>query len=398
MRLRNAASNADLAEALFSLAEMEAPGERRIAYLKAGYTIFDAENSAHTTALDQAPPWLRPLLSQLIECSGPDALHAAVQRLSDGGMPRRRKTREHYLARTEVRAAITQADPDLNPQRMRGAFHWHTTDSDGKAALETMARACRRRGTAWAVVTDHSRGLEVASGLDSEGVRLQRRRVDRWNQRHGDDLRLFQGLEVEILEDGAIDIPHAERQELECVVAAVHRHFDPDRDQTERLLRAVSTPDVHVLAHPRARHFHNRPGLRARWERVFTTCAENDVAVEINGFPRRQDLDWNLAHLASECGCTFILASDAHAPRHLEFDAYACAIAGRAALLPSSILNTKRAEVFQDWLARISHHLLNAPVLESVYSFDGVIDTVRHKDPPGNQRRHRRLQELDSDS
>ncbi len=350
MPLRDRACNGDLAEALFSLAEMEAPGDRRIAYLKAGYTVIDAEGPARKAVLDTAPPWLKPLLSQLMECSGPDALEAATQRLSDGGSPRRRGTRENYLTRTDVNVILAEADPDLHPQRMRGAFHWHTTDSDGKAALETMARICGRRGASWAVVTDHSRGLEVASGLDGEGVRLQRHRVDRWNQSHGEDLHLFQGLEVEILEDGTIDSPQTERRELDCVVAAVHRHFDPDRDQTERLLRAVSTPDIHCLAHPRARHFHNRPGIRARWEKVFTVCAENEVALEINGFPRRQDLDWDLAHLASECGCTFILASDAHAPRHLEFDAYACAIAARASLPPSTILNTKRAEVFGDWL------------------------------------------------
>lgn len=350
VRLRSSASNADLAEALFSLAEMEAPGDRRIAYLKAAYTVFDAECSAHVTAIEKAPPWLKPLLSQLIGCSGPDALEAATQRLSDGGNPRRRGTRENYLARADVQSIISEADPDLHPQRMRGAFHWHTTDSDGKATLEMMAKTCHRRGATWAVVTDHSRGLEVASGLDREGTKLQRRRVDLWNRDHDDDLRLFQGMEVEILEDGTIDISLAERQELDCVVAAVHRHFNPDRDQTERLLRAISTPEVHCLAHPRARHFHNRPGLRARWETVFNCCVENDVAVEINGFPRRQDLDWDLARLASECGCTFVLASDAHAQRHLDFDAYACAIASRAELSPLSILNTKRAEVFEDWL------------------------------------------------
>jgi len=350
VRLRDRPSNSDLAEALFSLAEMETPGDRRLAYLKAGYAVFDAQAPAASPVLDQAPPWLRPLLVQLMECSGSDALEAAVGRLSDGGRPRRRHTRENYLAQTEVSTILKASDPDLHPQRMRGAVHWHTTDSDGKAGLETMARACRRRNASWAVVTDHSRGLEVASGLDPDGVKLQRRRVDRWNGKYGDELHLFQGLEVEILEDGTIDIPHSERQDLDCIVAAVHRHFDPSRDQTERLLRAVSTPDVHVLAHPRARHFHNRPGLRARWETIFTTCAENGVALEINGFPRRQDLDWELARLAVDCGCIFVLASDAHAPRHLEFDAYACAIAARAELPPSAILNTKRAEVFEDWL------------------------------------------------
>jgi histidinol phosphatase-like PHP family hydrolase len=200
------------------------------------------------------------------------------------------------------------------------------------------------------VVTDHSRGLDIASGLDVEGVRLQRRRVDRWNSQHGGDLRLLQGLEVEILSDGTVDVPATERNELSCVVAAIHRRFDPAKDQTERLLRAISTPGVHALAHPRGRHFHHRPGLRARWERVFSACAEHSVAVEINGFPRRQDLDWELAKLAMDAGCEFLLASDAHAPSHLEFDAYACAIAMKAGIPRQRILNAGHVEDFEMWI------------------------------------------------
>jgi histidinol phosphatase-like PHP family hydrolase len=191
----------------------------------------------------------------------------------------------------------------------------------------------------------------VASGLDQEGVTLQRRRVARWNRCHGEDLVLFQGLEVEILEDGTIDVPHEQRSEVDCVVAAIHRDLDPGRDQTERLLHAVTSPGVHVLAHPRGRLFHHRGGIRARWELVFAACAEAGIAVEINGFPRRQDLDWDLARVAHEAGCRFVLASDAHAPRHLEFDAVACAIAARAGIPAERILNTRQAEVFEDWLA-----------------------------------------------
>ncbi|MCD4750003.1 MAG: hypothetical protein K8R59_11580 [Thermoanaerobaculales bacterium] len=345
-----AVCNADLAEALFALSEMEQPGERRLAFLKAGYAAFDAYVPARQLILDDAPTWLQPLIIQLLGCDGVDALEAAVQRLSGGGRPGRRALRENFLSGENVRQILDRADADLHPKRMRGAFHWHTSDSDGKAPLETMARACLRRGFSWAVVCDHSRGLEVASGLDHEGVCLQQRRVERWNQHNAEDLRLFQGLEVEILEDGTIDIPTSERLELDCIVAAVHRYFDPDRDQTERFLRAISAPGVHVIAHPRARHFHHRAGLRARWEKVFSACAEEEVAVEINGFPRRQDLEWDLARLASDCGCTFILASDAHAPNHLEFDSYASAIAARAELKPEQILNARRAEVFGDWL------------------------------------------------
>ena len=343
-------SNGALAEALFALADSEPPGDRRLALLRAGYTAFDTPGNARREITREAPKWLRPLLSQLAACHGEDALEAAVQRLQGGDHERRRPVRQGYFSRAEMIEILPSGAEELHPQRMRGAFHWHTRDSDGKATLETMARACARRCNAWAVVCDHSKGLEVASGLDREGVGLQRRRVRRWNTSNGEELHLVQGLEVEVLADGTLDVPKGERLEVECIVAAVHRQFDPDRDQTDRLLRAVTTPGVHVLAHPRGRHFQQRPGLRARWEKVFATCADEGVAVEINGFPRRQDLDPDLARLAVESGCEVILASDAHAVPHLEFDAYACAIAMRAEVPRERILNVRHADEFAAWL------------------------------------------------
>ena len=343
-------SNGALAEALFALSDSEPPGDRRLALLRAGYTAFDASGKASQDVFREAPTWLRPLISQLVACRGEDALLAAVQRLRGGENSRRRPARQGYFSHAEMAETLRSGPEDLHPQRLRGACHWHTHHSDGKAALETMARACGRRGYAWSMVTDHSRGLEVASGLDREGVRLQSRRVERWNDQLGEDHRLFQGLEVEVLTDGTLDVPKGERLEVDCVVAAVHSHFDPDRDQTERLLRTIQTPEVHILAHPRGRHFHNRPGIKARWEKVFLACADAGVAVEINGFPRRQDLDPDLARLAVEQGCEVILASDAHAVRHLEFDAYASAIAMRAGVPRERILNVLHADEFEMWL------------------------------------------------
>ncbi|MBD3870470.1 MAG: hypothetical protein IFJ97_03835 [Acidobacteria bacterium] len=345
-------SNGALAEALFMLADAEPPGDRRLALLRAGYAAFDAPGKARRDLLREAPHWLKPLISQLIACRGEDALQAAVQRLQGGENSRRRPARQGYLSRAEMTEVLKSGPEDLHPQRLRGACHWHTRHSDGKASLETMARACGRRGYAWSMVTDHSRGLEVASGLDREGVRLQRRRVERWNDQHGEEHRLFQGLEVEVLADGTLDVPKGERLEIDCVVAAVHSQFDPDRDQTERLLRTIQTPEVHLLAHPRGRHFHHRPGLKARWETVFSACADAGVAIEINGFPRRQDLDADLARLAVEKGCEVILSSDAHAVPHLEFDAYASAIAMRAEVPRERILNVLHADEFEVWLKR----------------------------------------------
>ncbi|MCG6947546.1 MAG: hypothetical protein LJE93_01330 [Acidobacteria bacterium] len=346
MRIANGA----LAEALFALAESEPPGDRRLALLRAGYSALDNPNDAEHDLRRDTPSWLQPLIQQLLACRGEDAVHAAVERLRGNQPPRRRNTRQGYLSRVEMTETLRAGPMDLHPQRMRGACHWHTRHSDGKASLETMARACVRRGYAWSMVTDHSRGLEVASGLDRDGVRLQQRRVETWNDQRGEDHRIFQGLEVEILEDGTLDVPKVERLEVECVVAAVHSNFDIDRDQTERLVRAVSTPEVHILAHPRGRHFHHRPGLRARWETVFSACADAGVAVEINGFPRRQDLDPDLARLAVDSGCEILLASDAHAVPHLEFDGFAAAIAMRAEVPRQQVLNVRHADEFEVWL------------------------------------------------
>ena len=354
-RDRVSPANGALAEALFTLSETEPPGERRVALLKAGYAAFDTTSGARRAALDGAPPWLRPLIEQLASCHGEDALAAAVERLAAGNRPRRRATRAGYLSRAAVAETLRNGPAEIHPQRLRGASHWHTRDSDGKATLEAMARACQRRGFAWSMVTDHSRGLEVASGLDREGLRLQRGRIEKWNERHGEEHRVFQGLEVEVLADGSLDVPMGERLEVDCVVAAVHTLFDPDRDQTDRLLRAVSTPGVHALAHPRGRHFHHRPGLRARWEKVFAACADEGVAVEINGFPRRQDLDADLARLAVGAGCEIVLASDAHAVPHLEYDAYAAAIAMRAEVPRERIVNVLHADEFEAWLAERSN-------------------------------------------
>ncbi len=347
---RTAPSNRALAEALFALADQERPGDRRVDLLKAGYRALDARGPAGREVLGSAPGWLKPLVAQLVACHGEGALTAAVERLGAGRKAGRRPARERFLSRTDVESILASAPEELLPQRMRGAFHWHTRDSDGRGTLEAMARACRRRGASWAVVSDHSRGLEVASGLDREGVLLQRHRVRRWNDAHGEDLLLLQGLEVEILEDGTVDVPRVERNELDLVIAAVHRRLEPGPDQTERLLRAVATPGVRVLAHPRGRLFQRRQGIRARWETVFAACAERGVLVEINGFPRRQDPDWELTRLAAGAGCSFVLASDAHAVAHLEYDAFACAIAARAGVPAGRILNFARREVVEDWI------------------------------------------------
>jgi len=331
--------NAELAEALFQLAESHPPGELRLVFLRAAYAVFDhpRELDGARRLPDTVPLEALPTLSMLRGCRTGDALAAATQRLAGPHRLHASPAREGFLSAAEVEAGLASAGtPDVG--RLRGAVHWHTRASDGAVALEAMARACQRRGAAWAVVADHTRGLACVNGLDAEGIELQRRAVEAWNRRHGDELRLVQGLEAEILDDGRLDLPRSARSGV-LVLAAVHTGLAERRDQTGRLVRAIEEPGVWALAHPQGRLFARRPGIRANWEVVFAAAAAAGVLVEINGFPRRQDLDPTLVGLARAAGCRFVLASDAHHPRHLAFDATAVALAARGGAAEAAIVN-----------------------------------------------------------
>ncbi len=332
-------SNSDLAEALFQLAESHPPGELRLALLRAAYAVFDHPRElADVRRLPETIPLeVLPAVAMLRACRGRDALMAAAHRLAGPHRLRAAPSREGFLTAAEA-GRVVAGETGLEVRQIRGAVHWHTRASDGAATLEAMARACMRRGASWAVVTDHTRGLACVNGLDAEGIALQRRAASAWNRRHGEEMWLVQGLEVEILEDGRLDLLRGSRSGL-VVVAAVHTGLGERRDQTGRLLRALEEPGVWALAHPRGRLFARRAGVRANWEVVFAAAATAGVLLEINGFPRRQDLDPTLLALAREAGCRFLLASDAHHPRHLAFEATAVALAALAAIPREAIVN-----------------------------------------------------------
>ncbi len=330
-------SNRALAEALFQLAESYPPGDVRLAFLRAAYAVFDDPKEVATARhLPAGIPFeVLPTVSLLARCRGEDALTAAAARFAGAySGQRQRLSRQGFFSAAEVLALPVE---EL-ARKLRGAVHFHTRASDGSASLEAMAHALRRRGYFWAVITDHTQGLACVNGMDSRALELQRRAVARWNERHGEELELVCGVEAEILEDGRLDVPRGHRQGL-LVVAGVHTGLTSTRDQTSRLLRALEEPGVFALAHPKGRLFARRPGIRANWERVFATAAAAGVLVEINGFPRRQDVDPTLAKLALDMGCNFVLGSDAHHPRHLAFDRWALAIATVAGIPQERIVN-----------------------------------------------------------
>ena len=266
---------------------------------------------------------------------------------------RRRSLRAHFLSRARVRA-VNDAASLGGPRRedYRGDLQMHSTWSDGSQTLEAIVEAGRSRGYAWCAVTDHSGGLPIANGLSPARFAAQRVEIDRLNRESGSDFRLLAGVEANIRADGSVDVDLADRGAFDIVVAAPHAVLRSPADQTPRMLAAVTAPGVHVLGHPRGRIFGSRPGVTADWPRVFAAAAASGVAVEIDGDPSRQDVDYDLARAADAAGCLFALDTDAHAVSQWRYADIAIAHARLAGLDPDRIVNTWSLDRLLEWSSR----------------------------------------------
>src|SRR5262249_35355984 len=152
-------------------------------------------------------------------------------------------------------------------------------------------------------VTDHSYGLPIARGVPMEQLAQQHREIDALNRKYRGRFRLIKGIEANILADGTVDMRPDELALLELVVAAPHSSLRVATDQTLRMVTAVRTAGVHILGHPRGRKYGSRPGVTADWDRVFVAAKQAQVAIEVDGDPSRQDLDYELAKRAVDAGC-----------------------------------------------------------------------------------------------
>ena len=188
---------------------------------------------------------------------------------------------------------------------------------DGSPSVQDIAEACLQRGYQFSAVTDHSYGLRIAGGMSMAEAAEQRSAIDDVNARYGDRFRLLQGIEANIDAAGCLDLTAEEADTFDIVLAAPHSKLRRSEDQTDRMLAAVAQPVVRILAHPRGRMTGSRAGVIANWDAVFAAAARRGVAIEIDGDPARQDLDYTLAARALEAKCLFALDSDAHTTSQL---------------------------------------------------------------------------------
>ena len=255
--------------------------------------------------------------------------------------------------RGEIEAAEQGTLPVLvTAADLRGDLHMHTTATDGRADIETMARVARDLGHRYIAITDHSQALAMANGLDERAALAHAARIRSVNERV-EGITVLAGIECDIRADGTMDLADECLVQLDVVVASVHSAFTQEPEQmTERILRALECPWVDILAHPTGRLLLRREGFRYDMERVFAAAAERGVAIEINSQVDRLDLRDTQARLARDRGVTLIIDSDAHSPAALRNQRWGVAVARRAWLTAADVLNTRTLDELRPLLRR----------------------------------------------
>ena len=232
----------------------------------------------------------------------------------------------------------------VNPSDIKGDLHVHSKWSDGRDSIEEMAMAARALGYRYIAITDHSKGLGIAHGLNEERVREQRAEIRRLNESLG-DFRILAGIEVDIRADGSLDLPDEVLAELDVVVAAVHSAMGQEQEKiTRRMIQAMENPNVDIIAHPTCRLLGAREAIALDMEAIFHAAAGTGTALEINAMPDRLDLRDIHVFRARDLGVKLTLGTDAHATEHLPLMRFGVGIARRGWAGAGHVLNTLPAE------------------------------------------------------
>jgi putative hydrolase len=273
-----------------------------------------------------------------------DSTGAVIAEALEGKVPA-------YLAKLEESSTIPIGEGEAIRAALKGDCHTHSHWSDGGAPIEEMARAAQTLGHDYLVMTDHSARLTVAHGLSAERLAEQLVEIDHLNEELA-PFRILTGMEVDILEDGTLDMTDEMLGRLDVVVASVHSKLSMERDaMTKRMVLAMASPHTDILGHCTGRKVvgRGRPQSKFDAEIVFAACARFDKAVEINCRPERQDPPEELLQLALDWGCKVSIDTDAHAPGQLEWQPYGCDKAARLGIEPDNIVNTMHADDLIAW-------------------------------------------------
>ncbi|PSQ95893.1 MAG: DNA polymerase/3'-5' exonuclease PolX [Bacteroidetes bacterium SW_9_63_38] len=250
----------------------------------------------------------------------------------------------------ELDAAAVGTLPNLlTVDDLQGCLHNHSTYSDGADSLSAMAEAAEALGYSYFGICDHSQSLQIASGLSPAEVRQQHDEVQALNDER-DEVRVFHGIESDILKDGSLDYEEDVLALFDFVVASVHTGFSmTEVEATDRVVTAVENPHTRILGHPTGRLLLSREGYPLDHERVIEACAAHDVAIELNANPYRLDLDWRWVHRATDAGVLISINPDAHATAELEYVAWGVRVGRKGWLTPGQCLNAKSQSDFAAW-------------------------------------------------
>lgn len=324
--------NRQLAE-LLAVAAEDAEGNKQKALRRASRhaliwpeEIADVlEGGRPLTPLSAIGPWVARVITQWTS-DPPD-------------VPQEAPIRADFLTFPEVEETLAASSWQRD---LRGDLQMHSTYSDGATSIAEMATACVAKGYDYIAITDHSKGLRIAGGIDEGVLAFQGDEIERLNgdlARAGADLRVLRSLEMNLGLDGEGDMDPGALERLDLVLGSFHSQLRKKEDQTERYVAAIRNPHVNVLGHPRGRKYNQRVGLVAEWRRVFDEAARLDKAVEIDAYPDRQDLNVELLKVARQAGVRISIGTDAHNPDELQFIGFGLAAALRAGIEKERILN-----------------------------------------------------------
>jgi DNA polymerase (family 10) len=247
----------------------------------------------------------------------------------------------------EIEAAAGHALPMLiEPSDIRGDVHMHTVETDGRNTIEEMAEAARERGYEYMAITDHSKNLAFANGLTDERALEHIRRI-RAVEKKMKSIRIFAGVEVDILGDGSLDLSDSVLEQMDIVIASVHSQFNQDRaTMTDRLLKAIANANTSLIGHPTGRQLLRRDAYQFDFDAVLKAAAKHKVAMELNSYPERLDLNDVHLRMAKQHGVKIVINTDSHHTSHMEKLRYGITQARRAWLTKDDVLNTLPLQKF----------------------------------------------------